>query len=157
VVGALRAQLDDVAVGIAEVDRIDHAVVRRPAAFDATSAPLRQHRLQRFGLDLEGDVQVEVVLRLELERQVAGLEEGEVRAVVEAVEGVQRPRLAAGLGAPDVERVRQRQAEEILVERARLLRVAAAVGVVVELADHASLHRHGRQTATIGRDLSDSA
>jgi hypothetical protein len=71
-----------------------------PPAFDAARAPLRQHRLQRFGPDLEGDVQVEVVLRLEFERQVVGLEEGEVRAVVEPKEGVQRVRVAAVLVRP---------------------------------------------------------
>ena len=126
------------------------------AALDPLRAALGQHRLQRLGADLERDVQVEVVLRLELERQVGGLEEGQVRAVVEAVEGVQRARLAAGLGAADLDRVDQRQAEEILVEAARLLRVAAAVGVVVQLADHGEL-RDAAQTVTIGLAFSVSA
>ena len=81
-------------------------------------------------------MQVEVVLRLELERQVAGLEEGEVRAVVEAKEGVQRVRVAARLGLADLDRVNEGQAEKVFLERARFFRIAAAVGVVVKFADH---------------------
>ena len=40
--------------------------------------------------DLERDVEIVVVLRLELERHVRRLEEGEAGAVVHAIEGMQR-------------------------------------------------------------------
>ena len=90
--------------------------------------------MQRALVDLERDVQIEVVLRLEVERHVRRLEEREKGAVVHPVERVQDVGLAAGLGFADLERAGERQAEEILVEAARLLRVAAAVGVVVQSA-----------------------
>jgi hypothetical protein len=85
-------------------------------------------------VDLERDVQVEVVLVLELERHVGRVEEGEAGTVVELEEGMEH----AGAGLPaghrllDLERVHQREAEEILVEPAGLLGVAAAVGGVVQ-------------------------
>src|SRR5262249_25212144 len=67
---------------------------------------------------------------------VRRLEEREAGAVVQAVEGVQRLGLAPAHRLPDLEGVRERQPEEILVEPARLLGVAAAVGVVVQALDH---------------------
>ena len=100
--GHLGGQLDHVAVGIAEVDRADELVVGDAAHLAALRLALGEHRVERVGLDLERDVQVEVVLLLELERHVGRLEEGEARAVVELEEGVQHARagLAAGLGRP---------------------------------------------------------
>jgi hypothetical protein len=91
---ALRGELDHVAVRVAEVDRVDEAVVRDAARLDARALALLEHRQQIVVLHLERDVQVVVVLRLELERHVGRLEEREARAVVHAVEGVQ------GVGAP---------------------------------------------------------
>jgi hypothetical protein len=49
-------------------------VVRRAAALDPARAPLCEHRLQRFGIDLEGNVEGDGVLHRELERGVVGLE-----------------------------------------------------------------------------------
>ena len=64
--------------------------VSMPAAL-----PLASIGSSADALDLERDVQVVVVLRLELERHVGRLEEREVRAVVQLVERVQRVGLAA--------------------------------------------------------------
>jgi hypothetical protein len=113
-------------------------VIRDAARFDSAPMPFVLHARQFGRLDLERDVQVEVVLRLELERHVRGLEERERGAVVHAEEDVDRPGTAAGLGLADLEGVRQWQAEEVLVEPARLLGVAATVGVVVQSLDHAA-------------------
>ena len=51
--------------------------------------PLGQHVAQHRFIDLERDVEIEVVLRLELERHVRGFEKGQERAIVQAIEGVQ--------------------------------------------------------------------
>ncbi len=56
---------------------------------DAPRLAPGQHRLQHLGADFQRDVQVEVVLRLELEGHVERLEESQVRTIVEPVEGVQ--------------------------------------------------------------------
>src|SRR5260370_1242823 len=47
--------------------------------------------------------------------------------------------LAAGDGLFDLERVGERQAEEILVEAPCLFRVAATIGVVMQTLDHGDL------------------
>jgi len=137
VVAVLGGELDHVAVRVAEVDRVDEAVVGDAAHLDARRLALLQHPLQASLVDFQGDVQVVVVLRLELERPVGRLEEGEARAVVHAVEAVQHGGAPAALRLADHEGVGERQAEEILVEAPRLLRVAAAIGVVVKALDHA--------------------
>ena len=76
-------------------------------------------------------------LVLELERHVGCLEKRQIRSIVQLVEGVQRLGLAPALGFLDLQRLRQAHAEEILVELARRLRIAAAVGIVMQFADHA--------------------
>ena len=67
---------------------------------------------------------------------VAEVEEGEVRAVGHAEEDVHVRAVLAGarhdVGADHVD---QRQAEDVFVERARLLAVAAAIGVVMQAAN----------------------
>jgi hypothetical protein len=92
---------------------------------------LCEHRIEGWPVDLERDMQVEVVLVLELERHVRGLEEREARAIVHAIEGVQRLGLAPALGFADLERVDERQAQKTFVEAARLLGVATAVSAVM--------------------------
>ena len=84
-------------------------------------------------------------LPLEVEVHVGRLEEGEAGAVVHAVEGVQDVCRAARFRLADVERGGERQAEEVLVERPRLLGIAAAIGGVVESPDH------GRRPPEFGR------
>ena len=86
----LRGQLDHVAVRVAEVDRVHELVVGDAAASRCPRAlPFASISAEPRLLDLERDVQVEVVLRLELEGHVRRLEERQVRTVVEPVEGVQ--------------------------------------------------------------------
>ena len=94
-------------------------------------------------LHLQRDVQIVVRLLLELERLVGRLEEREVGAVIEPVEGVQGLRGAPGLGLGELQRRDQGQAQELLVEAARLFRVPAAIGVVVQSFDHVSLDGSG--------------
>jgi hypothetical protein len=90
----LRRQFDDIAIGIAEIYRIDEAVVGNAARLDARGLALGEHGAKNLRRDFERDVQVEIVLLLEFERAVGRLEEGEVGAVVELVERVQ------GMGRP---------------------------------------------------------
>src|SRR5512145_2069431 len=85
---------------------------------------------------LQRNVQVEVVLRLELERPIRRFEEREKRAVSETVEGVQHVGRPSGLRASNLQRLGERQPEKILVEPARLFRVAAAISVVMQSANH---------------------
>ena len=122
---------------------MDEAVVGDAARLDARGLALGVHRVERGAVDLKRDVQVEVVLLLELERPVRRLEEGEEGAVGHLVEGVQHLGLAAGHRRADLEGVGQRQAEEVLVEAAGLLGIAAAVGVVVQALDADGLGGHG--------------
>src|SRR5262245_60209729 len=137
----LGRQFDDIAVGVAEVDRADELVVGDTAHLAALRLAFGEHLVQRVRLDLERDMQVEIVLVLELERHVGRLEEGEAGTVVELEEGMQHAGtgLAAGHGGIDLEGVDQRQSEEFLVEFPRLLRVAAAIGVVMQTLDHQAL------------------
>jgi hypothetical protein len=136
VVAVLGGELDDIAVRVAKVDRVDEAVVGDAAHLDARRLALCQHPLQAFVIDLQGNVQVVVVLRLEVERAVGRLEESEARAVVHAIEAVQHGGAPAALGLANDEGVGERQAEEILVEAPRFLGVPAAIGVVVKTLDH---------------------
>src|SRR5437868_2485919 len=123
-------QLDDIAVGVAEIDRADKAVIDRTAHLDALRPPFRQHRLEHVVLDAECDVQVEIVLPLEVERLARHLEESEAGAVIHREKGVQ------GFSFADLEGADQLQAEEILVEHPRLLGITATIGVVVQAFDH---------------------
>src|SRR3954447_12598229 len=78
-------------------------------------------------------MQVQRVLPLEVERFPRNLEKREARSVVHFEEAVQAaPRV-------DLERADEPQAEEVLVETARFLRVPAAVCVVMQTLDHWSL------------------
>src|SRR5688572_26145256 len=77
-----RAELDHVAIGIAEVDRVNRAVIGDAASLDALRFALFEHRHEHVGIDLEGDVKIEVVLVLERERHARCLEEREMRAIV---------------------------------------------------------------------------
>ena len=85
---------------------------------------------------LQRDVQIEFVLRFEVERHVRRLEERQVRMIVQLVEGMQRLRGTTALRLFDLERACEAKAEEIFVELARFLGIAAAVGVVVQFLDH---------------------
>ena len=114
---------------------MDEVVVRDAAHLHAQRLALLLHRRHVLVVHLERDVQVEVVLLLELERHVRRLEEGQEAAVVQPVEGVQVLAVAPGLGDADLQRRRQRQPQEVLVELARLFGVAAAIGVVMQALD----------------------
>ena len=104
VVGQLRRQLDHVSVRVAKVDRVDKVMIRDASRLDAVLRAFREHALEVGVLDLQRDVQVVVVLRLELERLVGHLEEREVRAVVEPIKRVQRLCGAPRLGLADHQR-----------------------------------------------------
>src|SRR6185295_508864 len=136
VVTVLGGELDHVAVRVAEIDRVDEAVVGDAAHLDARGLALLEHPLQVLLGDFQGDVKIVVMLLLELERLPWRLEESEARAVVHAVEVMQHGGTTAALGLVDDERVDERQAEEVLVKAPRLLRVAAAIGVVMKTFDH---------------------
>ena len=59
-------------------------------------------------------------------------EEREKRAVVHLIKRMQHAGLAPAFGFVDLERLRQRQLQKILVELARCFGVPAAVGVVMQ-------------------------
>src|SRR6516162_848110 len=126
-------QFDDIAIRIAEINRADKAVINRPAHLAALALRLVEHVVENIGLDPEGDVQVERVLLLEVEGHARHLEEGEAGAVIHLEEGVQPAALI------DLERADQATTEEILIENPRLLRVPAAIRVMMQTFDHASL------------------
>jgi hypothetical protein len=81
-------------------------------------------------------VQIEIVLRLELERPVRRFEEGEARSICELIERMQNVGGAAGLGRANLDGLNQGQAEETLIEHSSRFRVPAAIGDVMELLDH---------------------
>src|SRR5271165_6910346 len=122
---SFRGQLDDVAVRIAEIGRVDDTVVGDAAGLDASRLALGEHRLEIARADFERNVEVVVVLPLEIERHVRRLEEGNARAVVHSVEGVKRPGRPSRIRLVDLQRRGEWKSEEILVELPRLLRVAA--------------------------------
>src|SRR5207244_10059684 len=74
-----------------------------------------------------------IVLPLEIERLARHFEEGEAGAVIHLEECVET------LAAADFEGADQAQAEKILIEDPRLLGIAAAIRVMVQTLDHASL------------------
>ncbi|OAI52738.1 hypothetical protein AYO46_04625 [Betaproteobacteria bacterium SCGC AG-212-J23] len=115
---------------------MDEAVVGDAAHLDAGRFAFLQHFRKRWLGNFQSNVEVVVVLLLEHERPVGRLEEREARAVVHAVEAVQHRGAPSALRLADNEGIGERQAEEVLVEAPRLLRVPAAIGVVVQALDH---------------------
>jgi len=71
------------------------------------------------------------VLLLELEWEVVAFEESQARAVLHLEENVQGIGAASGPGLTDFKGVDHGQAQEILIEFARLLSVLATISVVV--------------------------
>ena len=136
VTGSLRGQFDDIAVRVAEIDRVNDAMVRDAAGLDAGRLAPGEHRLEVARTDLERDMEVVVVLRLEVERHVRRLEEGDAGAVVHSIEGMKGAGVPARLGLSDFQRRDERQAEEVLVEFPGLLGIATAIGGVVQSLDH---------------------
>src|SRR5579885_1724120 len=130
-------QFDHIAVRVAEIDRAAEAVIDRAAHLDPMRLALLEHAVEHLVVDTQRYVQVEIVLPLELEGLAGRFEKRETRAVTHLKEGVQR------LPVAYLERADEGQAEEVLIESARLLRVAAAIGIVVQSFDvaHASLLR----------------
>src|SRR6516162_2431819 len=129
-------QFDDIAVRITEIDRADEAVVDRPADLAALGLPLLQHAVKGIGLDPQRDVQIERVLLFEIEGLAGHFEKRKAGAVVHLEEGMKPAALI------DLKRANQAQTEEILVEDPRLLRIPAAIRVVMQTFDHVSLRSH---------------
>src|SRR5215469_6198368 len=71
-----RGQLDDIAVGIAEIDRTDETVIDRAAYLASLILALFQHCLEHVVIDAERDVKVERFLPLEFERLTRHFEKG---------------------------------------------------------------------------------
>lgn len=117
--GALRAQLEPVAVRVAKVDRFDEAVIRDAARLDALNLDLGHHLRDQRGVHLERDVQVAAVLLIEVERHVGHLKKASNDPVAQPARGVQCLGGPAALGFLDIERAGQRQSEEFLVEAPR--------------------------------------
>src|SRR5262249_4948325 len=118
---------------------MDESVIGDAARFDPALASFFQHRFERRFFDLEGDMQIEVMLRLEVERHVGCLEERQIRMIVELVESMQRLSSAPALRLLDFQRAGEPQAEEVFIKLARLLGIAAAVSVVMQFLDHIDL------------------
>ena len=74
VAGALGGQLDHIAVGIAEIDRIDEAVIGNAARLFALGLPFLEHSPQILRFDFKRDMKVIVVLVLEFEGHVRRFE-----------------------------------------------------------------------------------
>src|SRR5882757_4982656 len=96
-VGRLGRKLDHIAVGITEIDRVDETMIGYAAQLASLSLAFAIHGLQRRLVHLEGDMQIEIMLRLEVEGLIRGLEEGNEGAVVQTIKGVQDVGLAARL------------------------------------------------------------
>ena len=126
-------QFDDVAVGIAKVDRPDKAVVYRTADFPTFGLALPQHTLECVVLDPERDMQIQRVLVLEIERRARHLEEGEARAIIHFEESVK------GTALIDLKCADQPETEKFLVEGPCLLRIPTPISVVVQTLDHVNL------------------
>src|ERR1700745_2298332 len=126
-------QFDDIAIGIAEIDRPNKTVVDRPANLSTLRLGLLQHRVEGLGLDPEGDVQIQRVLALEVEERAGHLEEGEAGAVIHLEEGMERPTFVYLKSADHA------QTEEILVKSPRLFGITATISIVVQPLDHPAL------------------
>lgn len=94
----LGGQLDDVAIGVAEINRLDHAVVGDAAGVDTLRLAFGEHRVQGWRVDFEGDVQVEIALRFEVEGHVWRFEKCQAGAVVHLKERMQHVGPARRLG-----------------------------------------------------------
>src|SRR5215469_12767337 len=124
------SQFDDIAVGIAKIDRTHKTVIDRAAHLPALRSSLLQHAVESVILDAERDVQIKRILVLELERRAGHLEKSEARAVIHLEKGVERAPFV------DLESADQGKAEEILVEASGLFRIPAAIGVMMQTFDH---------------------
>jgi hypothetical protein len=151
--GGRHGELEADAVRIEEVDRFDDVVVGDAEDLDARRLEPRLRRGQRLArLDAQGDV-VDPGRRVRRrlgDGVVAEVEEGQVRAVGHAEEDVHVGAVLAG-ARHDVgtDHVDQRQAEQVLVEGARLLAVAAAPGEVVQAVDGNEGRRHGAAATSV--------
>src|SRR5262249_33775430 len=126
-------QFDDIAVWVAEIDRADELMVDRTADLPPLHLPLFQHAVERVGFDPERDVQIERILALELKGLAGHLEKGEAGAVIHLKKGMQT---AARV---DFERTDKAQTEKILVKRPRLLRIPAAISIMMQALNHPCL------------------
>ena len=86
-------------------------------------------------------MQVVIVLHLELEGHVRCLEKRQIGAVAHFIERMQRGCFAPAFGFVDLQGPGKRQAKKALVEPARLFRVATAICIVVQPADHGNSPR----------------
>ena len=102
------------------------------AGLDAKRPALLELGVELPGLDLECDVEIEVVLRLELERPAGRLEERHARAVAHLEEGMQDVGRSPRLRLPDFESLHERKPQEVLVEAAGLLGIPATEGRVMK-------------------------
>ena len=95
-------------------------------------------------------MQIEIVLRLELEGLVRHLEEFEEGIRAEPIGRVQQIDLASGRGAPGAERPHQRQLQQILVEAPVFLGIATAINVMMQAFNHGVPDRTGWFGAMVG-------
>ena len=128
-------QFNHVAAGIAEVDGVDEVVVCNAPDFHPCGFALRLHGEHMVVVHLEGDMQIVVMPVVEVVGTVGHLEERQIAAILHLEEGMQGVHGAAGLSLLDLEDTSEAHAEKILVEPPRFLRVAAAIGVMVQALD----------------------
>src|SRR5437762_1362048 len=84
-----RSQLDHISVGIRKIDRPDKTVVNGPAHFSTRILRLLQHGVEGLRLDPEGNVQIQWILRFEIEWRSRHLEECRARAVLHLEKGME--------------------------------------------------------------------
>src|ERR1700759_2620166 len=123
-------QFDDIAVRVAEIDRPDKTMINRSAHLVPFVFGFLQHVVKDIGFAAEGDVKIERVLSLEVEWPIRDFEKSQTGTVIHFEKSMQRTALA------DLERADTPKPEKILVKAPGLLRIAAAIGVVVQAFNH---------------------
>jgi hypothetical protein len=133
-------QLDDISVGIPKIDRPNKTVVNGPAHFSTCPLRLLQHVIEGLWFDTERNVQIEWILRFEIERQSRHFEECQARAVLHLEEGMEGTGSLVCCRRIDLERADKAKTEEIFIKGSCLLGVPAPVGVVMQTLDHMTSH-----------------
>jgi hypothetical protein len=112
---------------------------RARALLDLPASPL-QHVIEGLWFDTERNVQIEWILRFEIERQSRHFEECQARAVLHLEEGMEGTGSLVCCRRIDLERADKAKTEEIFIKGSCLLGVPAPVGVVMQTLDHMTSH-----------------
>ena len=94
-------------------------------------------------------IQIEIPLRLEIERFSRLFEKRQARSISHLKKRVQHVRTATGLGQINAQSMAQGQPEKVLIKGSSLLRITTAIGRVVQFKNGGHVGFRAKKLATI--------